>query len=86
MTTIISSIEPTSIMNTTISVSIEMKERLRSLGRSGESYDDIIRRLCDQTHQNILERFLYDDSNSYTIEEARAEAERLWPKSISAKH
>ncbi|MHC1597045.1 MAG: DUF7557 family protein [Methermicoccaceae archaeon] len=33
---------------TTIQISVETRDRLASLGRKGETYEDIIRRLLDK--------------------------------------
>lgn len=68
-------------MATTISVSEEMKEKLRTFGKSGESYDDILRRMYEATKKNMLLQFLYDDSDSISIDEAIAESRKRWSKS-----
>ena len=80
---IISSIYSIETMNTTIALSVEMKEKIRSLGKSGESYDAIIRRMYEVANHNVLAQFLYDTSNSVSIDEAIAEAEKRWPASKS---
>jgi len=69
-------------MATTISITTEMKEKLRNLGRSGESYDDIIRRMYDVSIAQMLRSYLYDTSDSVTIDEALKEAKGRWPKSV----
>ena len=32
-------------MNTTISISIKLRDKLKDLGKKGETYDDVIKRL-----------------------------------------
>jgi predicted CopG family antitoxin len=68
-------------MVTTISLSEEMKEKIRNLGRAGESYDDIIRRMYEISRKQILLNHLYDTADSVSIDEAIGEAKRRWPKS-----
>ena len=58
-------------MASTISLSNEMKEKLRNLGRAGESYEDVIRRMYEITKSNMLLRYLYDETGTMTIDEAR---------------
>ena len=67
-------------MATTISISSEMKERLRNLGRAGDSYEDIIRKMYDLTSKQILINYLYDTSDSVSIDEAIDEAKKKWQK------
>ena len=64
-------------MNTTISISIEMKEKIRNLGKAGESYDDVLRRMYDFTSKHLLQSYLYDESDSVSIDKAIEEA-RAW--------
>ena len=68
-------------MATTISISNEMKEKLRNLGKAGDTYDDIIRRMYGATSASLLLSYLYDESDSVTIDEAIKEARKRWPKS-----
>ena len=68
-------------MVTTISLSEEMKEKIRLLGRAGESYDDIIRRMYEISRKQILIHYLYDETDSVSIDDAITEARKRWPKS-----
>ncbi len=68
-------------MATTISISDDMKEKLKNLGRAGDSYEDVIRRMYEATRKNILMAYLYDESDSLGIGEAITEARKKWPKS-----
>jgi predicted CopG family antitoxin len=58
-------------MVTTISVSHETKERLKNLGRVGDTYEEVINRVLDINRVNILKTYLYDTSDSISIDEAR---------------
>ncbi len=59
-------------MATTISISNEMKENLKNLGRAGDSYEDVIRRMYETVRKHMLLSYLYDTADTMTIEEARA--------------
>ncbi len=67
-------------MATTIAISNEMKEKLRTLGRAGDSYDDIIRKIYDFASSNLLLNYLYDESDSVPIDQAIAKARKTWRK------
>lgn len=68
-------------MATTISISVDLKEKLRNLGRAGDSYEDVISRMYELTRKNLLLSYLYDESDSIPIDDAIKEAKRRWPKS-----
>jgi predicted CopG family antitoxin len=67
-------------MATTISISDEMKEKLRTIGKGGETYDDIIRKMYELTRKNLLLNFLYDDTDCVSIDYAINEAKKKWQK------
>ena len=67
-------------MMTTISISKELKDNLRNLGRVGETYEDVIQRMYELTKKQILINFLYDRSDSVPIEEAISQAKKKWQK------
>jgi|GEM_PF-719261 predicted CopG family antitoxin len=72
--------ELTYSMATTISISEDMKEKLRNIGRTGDSYEDVIRKMYEITRKNILLAYLYDTSDSISIDEAIAQAKTKWQK------
>lgn len=76
----INSMELTYSMATTISISNDMKQKLKNLGRTGDSYEDVIRRMYEVTRKNILLAYLYDTSDSVPIDEAIAQAREKWQK------
>ena len=66
---------------TTIQLSKEMKENLKNLGRAGDSFEDIISRMYTLTKKHLLMTYLYDESDSISIDEARKMLNKKWPKS-----
>ena len=67
-------------MATTISISNDMKTKLKNIGMVGDSYEDIIRRMYEIARKKILFAYLYDTSNSITIDEAITQAKEKWRK------
>lgn len=65
---------------TTIQLSNEMKENLRNLGRAGDSFEDIISRMYALTKKHLLMAYLYDESDSISIEEALKKAKAKYGK------
>lgn len=66
---------------TTIQLSKETKEKISSFGGKGESYDAIIRRIYALAVKEQLRDFLMSDDGYISIEEARKELNRKWPRS-----
>jgi len=77
----INSIDSIESMTTTISLSVGLKEKIRHLGKAGESYDDIIQRMYDATKSQLLKNYLYDTSDSIDINTAIKDARKRWQKS-----
>ncbi|MBM3233588.1 hypothetical protein FJZ19_00670 [Candidatus Pacearchaeota archaeon] len=66
---------------TTIQLSKETKEKICSFGIKGESYDTIIQRIYSFAVKEQLRQFLLSSENTISIEEARKELDKKWPKS-----
>ncbi len=66
---------------TTIQLSRETKERISSFGAKGESYDDIIKKIYSLAVKEQLKEFLLSSESTLSIEEARKELNKKWPKS-----
>jgi len=66
---------------TTIQISKEMKEKLNSFGTKSESYEEIIRRVYSLAVKEQIRDFLMSGENCVSIEEARKEVEKKWPRS-----
>lgn len=63
---------------TTISISQDLKQKIKEFGLKGESYDDILKRWYNYVEEKQLHDILFDESNTITIEEALEEAKRKW--------
>lgn len=66
---------------TTIQLSKEMKEKIASFGLKGESYDKILRRVYSLAVKEQLREFLMSDEGTISIDEARKELDKKWPRS-----
>ena len=66
---------------TTIQLNKETKNKISSFGMKGDSYDDILKRIYSLAVKEQLREFLLSSENTISIEEARREAEKLWPRS-----
>lgn len=58
-------------MNTTISISEDIRDKIKEFGNKGETYTDILMRLYESAKQRQLQDLLMDTSNCITIEEAK---------------
>jgi hypothetical protein len=66
---------------TTIQLSKETKEKIASFGMKGESYEEIIKRIYSLAVKDQLKNFLMSDEGYISIEEARKELDKKWPRS-----
>ena len=66
---------------TTIQLSDELKKKIASFGDKSESYDKILRRIYSLAVKEQIRAFLMDDEGYLTIEEARKELNKKWPRS-----
>lgn len=66
---------------TTIQLSKETKGKISSFGNKGESYDEIIRRIYDLAVKDQLKQFLLSSKDTISIEDARKELNKKWPRS-----
>jgi predicted CopG family antitoxin len=60
---------------TTISISIQTRNKIREFGFKGETYDDIINRLYESACKKQLYDILMDDSDTISLEELREKIE-----------
>ena len=56
---------------TTIQVTNELKDKLKSFGTKDDTYETIINRIYEMAVKEQLRTFLYGDSNTVTVDEAR---------------
>ncbi len=68
-------------MVTTIQLSEGLKEKIASFGRKSETYEQILERIYNIAVKTQLREFLMSSENTITIEEARKEVEKEWPRS-----
>jgi hypothetical protein len=66
---------------TTIQLSKETKNKISSFGIKGESYDVILQRLYSFAVKEQLRKFLMSGEGYISIEEARKELDKKWPRS-----
>lgn len=66
---------------TTIQLSKELKDKISSFGVKGESYNEILKRIYSLAVKEQLREFLMSDEGYISIEEARKELNKRWPKS-----
>ena len=66
---------------TTIQLSRETKDKISSFGVKGESYDEILKRIYAMAVKEQLKEFLLSSENTLSIEEARKELNKKWPRS-----
>jgi hypothetical protein len=66
---------------TTIQLSKETKKKIASFGVKGESYDEIIKRIYSLAVKEQLKNFLLSSENTISIEDARKELNKKWPRS-----
>ena len=65
----------------TIQLSKETKKKISSFGVKGESYDDIINRIYSLAVKEQLKEFLMSDEGFISIEDARKDLDKRWPRS-----
>ncbi|MEK6899996.1 MAG: hypothetical protein AABX05_02620 [Nanoarchaeota archaeon] len=68
-------------MPTTIQISNETKSLISSFGSKEDTYEDIIKRIYNLAVKEQLREFLLSSENTISIEEARKELDKKWPRS-----
>ena len=66
---------------TTIQLSKETRDKLSSFGIKGESYEEILKRIYNMAVKEQLREFLLSSEGTISIEEARKELNKKWPRS-----
>ena len=66
---------------TTIQLSKETRDKISSFGVKGESYEVILKRIYSFAVKEQLREFLLSSEGTISIEEARKELDKKWPKS-----
>jgi hypothetical protein len=60
------------LMNTTIAISVDLRDQIKEFGSKGETYDEILARLLNAAKERQLQELLMDTRNCLTLHEARA--------------
>jgi len=58
-------------MNSTIQISKDVKDKIKSFGSKDETYEEIITKLYDIAVKQQLREFLMSSDDTVTLEEAR---------------
>ena len=66
---------------TTIQISNETKKLISTFGSKEDTYETIIKRMYGFAVKEQLREFLLSSKDSISIEEARKEVEKKWPRS-----
>ena len=57
-------------MNTTISISTEIRDKIKEFGHKGETYEVILERLYDSAKERQLYDLLMNENDCITLKEA----------------
>ena len=67
-------------MNTTISISKDIRDKIKEFGSKGDTYSDILDKLYESAKQRQLQDLLMDTSRCVPIEVALKRAKGRWQK------
>ena len=67
-------------MNTTISISPEIRDKIKEFGNKGDTYTDILNKLYESAKQRQLQDLLMSEENCIPIETALKRAKKRWQK------
>jgi len=68
------------IMNTTISISEDVKKEIIKFGAKGETYNQILRRILDNAKERQLQELLMDEKDCVPIDDALKRAKKRWQR------
>lgn len=68
-------------MTSSIQISKETKALISSFGSKEETYEDIIKRIYARAVKDQLREFLMSSKNTISLDEARKELDKKWPRS-----
>jgi len=66
---------------TTIAVRKELRDRISQFGVKGETFSDVLERILKSAQQRMVHDILMNTEDCITIDEARKELNKKWPKS-----
>ena len=64
------------LMNTTISISTDLRDEINQFGHKGETYNDILTRFMTVVKEEQIRKFLLDPSDCLTADEFRKEIDK----------
>ena len=67
-------------MTTTLSVTEDIREKIKEFGSKGETYSDILARLIEAAQEQQLRALLMDTKGTSPVREALARARKRWQK------
>jgi len=67
-------------MNTTISISKEVRNRIKEFGAKGDTYTDILEKLYKSAKERQLQDLLMDETGCVPVEDALSRAKKRWQK------
>lgn len=67
-------------MNTTISISRDVRDKIKEFGSKGDTYTDILNRLYESAKQRQLQDLLMDTNGCVSVENALKSAKQKWQK------
>ena len=70
-----------SMMSSTIQLSNKTKDLISTFGTKKDSYEDIIKRMYKLAVKEQLREFLLSSEDTISLEDARKELDREWPRS-----
>lgn len=67
-------------MNTTISISTEIRDKIKEFGSKGETYTKILEKLYKSAVERQVHDILMDDKDSISIDKAIEISKKRWQK------
>ena len=65
---------------TTIAIRKDLRDRISTFGKKGESYSDILERIYEAAVKTQIRELLMDESNTVSAKEALERAKKRWQK------
>jgi predicted CopG family antitoxin len=66
--------------NTTIAITKDAQKMLKIFGNKGESYTEIIFKLCNSAKDRQIQDLLMNEKDTVSIEDALTRAKKRWQK------
>ena len=66
---------------TTIAIPKDLKKNISEFGNKGETFSDILTRLCENARKQLLQNILMSEGGCISLDEFKKEINKKWPKS-----